>query len=723
MGSRRSSRGRQAQPSTRPHRARSIAGAAAFLAAALAGWWWRDGFADATPGPIILISIDTLRADHLPAYGYRGVTTSAIDALASDGVLFERAYAHSPQTLPAHASMFSGALPFQHGVRDNVGFNVKSGTRLLPHFLRERGLATAGVVSADVLREETGIADGFDFYDSRMPQATGGASIDEVQRDGSASLAVARQWMQARESPQFFLFLHLYEPHAPYSPPERYAGFAPYDGEIAYADEIVAGLVRYLRERDWYDDALVVLLSDHGEGLGDHGEQEHGLFLYDEAVRVPLIVKLPRSEGRGRRVRELAQHADLLPTIVDLAGGQPPLGGGGRSLRPLLEGHSAEWQERGIYAEALFGRYHFGWRELYSFTDSRFRLIRAPREELYDLQQDPREQRNLAAERKQTQAALSAALDDLLSGVAIDAPGSLSAEARERLASLGYVGPQTTTPRKVSGESLPDPKDRVHILVKYRRALELEATGSFRSAIDLLKEIAGEEPAMGEVWQRIARIELRLGQTENAIAAYKRYARLNPTSASGLIELASALLKLREFDAAETHAKLAATVVPASERAERAGAYEMLVKIALARENAGAARRYAALGEEADPTLPLAAYADGRLSHAAARYDDARRSFDLALSAMRTRTMPMPDLHLYAGDTLARLGRFEEAERHFKEEIQFFPRNLWGYVSLANLYQAFERRQEAEQVLSVLLQRIPSPEAHAEAAKLRTASR
>ena len=329
-------------------------------------------------GPIILISLDTLRADHLPAYGYQHVSTPALDALAADAVLFERAYSHAPQTLPSHASIFSGRLPFEHGVRDNLGFTVRPDERLLPRVLSEHGFATAGIVFSFVLRAEVGIGDGFDLYDSQMPVASPEMSIAQMQRDGAFdSLAVADRWLDSLRSPRLFLFLHLYEPHKPYTPPSRFSQYAPYDGEIAYADEIVGRLLDSLRARGLYESATIIVLSDHGEGLGDHGEQEHGIFVYDEAIRVPLIIKLPGGLAGGRRVSQPVQHIDLLPTILDLIDAPRPDGLRGRSLRPLLEWRERPVPEQYVYSEGLYSRYHFGWSELTALTDAHVRFIRA----------------------------------------------------------------------------------------------------------------------------------------------------------------------------------------------------------------------------------------------------------------------------------------------------------------------------------------------------------
>src|SRR5437773_8948236 len=261
--------------------------------AAVGGWRYARASAPVS-GPIIVISIDTLRADHLPAYGYAKVKTPAIDALAADGAVFERAYSHAPQTLPAHVSMLSGRLPFETGVRDE-GVAIKPGERLLPHLLRDRGYTTGGVVSSSLLGRDAGMARGFDFFDADLDKA--------ARRDGADSEAVAEHWLNSVGTSRIFLFLHLDEPRAPYAEHlESGAAPATYDSEIAYADEIVGRLVKYLKAHQLYDRSTIILLSDHGEGLSDHGEREHGLFLYEEVIHVPLIVKQPAGIGAGTRV-------------------------------------------------------------------------------------------------------------------------------------------------------------------------------------------------------------------------------------------------------------------------------------------------------------------------------------------------------------------------------------------------------------------------------------
>jgi len=341
----------------------AIAATAAALAAA-GGWKYARASAPVS-GPIILISIDTLRADHLPAYGYRDVKTPAIDALAADGVVFERAYAHAPLTRPSHAALLTGRLPNETGVRDEDA-GVKAGDRVLAQMLRDRGYATAGIVSTSLLGADSGLAQGFATYDDDV--ASGPATGVRV-RDGALSEALAEKWLDQSARSRAFLFLQLNEPHAPYRAPATYAAqYAPYDAAIAYADEIVGRLIRYLKSHQLYDRSTIILLSDHGEGLGDHGEQEHGLLLHDEAIHVPLVVKQESNANAGRRIKEIVQLIDVAPTVLDLVKAPRTSAIQGRSLKPLLDGSGSLPPAR-VYAESMYASRRFGWGALTASVD------------------------------------------------------------------------------------------------------------------------------------------------------------------------------------------------------------------------------------------------------------------------------------------------------------------------------------------------------------------
>jgi choline-sulfatase len=662
--------------------------------------------------PVILISIDTLRADHLPAYGYTKVRTPNIDALAAGGTVFERAYAHAPQTLPAHASILSGQLPFEHGVRDNVGFTVKPGQWFVQRGLQERGWPTGGFVSAYVLRAAVGLNQGFDTYDSELPPASGERSIGQVQRGGEDTLAAAEKWLNARDRRKpFFLFLHLYEPHKPYAPPPRFSSYEPYDGEIAYADEIVGRLLDRLRALDVYDRATIVLLADHGEGLGDHGEQEHGLFLYNATTHVPLIVKLP-GQNSARRVTTPVQHIDIVPTILDLAGAPKRAGLHGRSLRPLLEG-TGTLPDTGIYSEALYSRYHFGWSELYGLTDARYRLIRAPRDELYDLERDPKEAASIAGERPQVRQAMRSALETLIAHAPIGAPSAVTDEDRQRLAALGYVGGGSNASLSLPGDSLADPKDKVRVLEKYRRATDLAGDLRFAEATTLYLEVLADDPDMTDVWLQLAEVYTRQGMQVDAVQAFKEIIKRKPKDAGSLIGAAAGLLRVGKLDEAQQHGELAVSVAPA-------GAHEILAKIALARRDKVAALREAKLAQEADPTLPMPLYVEGLLAYNQGRYEEALGPLLRARDALKGRTVQMNDLNYYIGDSLARLERYAQAEPYLVDEVRVFPHNMRARAGLAMLYRAMGRDLDSEHAVEELLRVSPTPEGRAMAAQLYT---
>ena len=686
--------------------------------AAVGGWRYARVSAPVA-GPIIVISIDTLRADHLPIYGYTKVKTPAIDALAADGLVFERAYSHAPQTLPAHAALLSGRLPFENGVRDNVGFTVKAGERMLPQLLRERGFATGGVVSSYVLRKETGIGQGFDFFDAEMPPSSPDLSIGQVQRDGGESEAIAEHWLDSVGTSRLFLFLHLYEPHKPYAPPDRFKQYAPYDGEIAYSDEIVGRLMTYLKTHQLYDRSTIVLLSDHGEGLGDHGEQEHGLFVYEEAIHVPLIIKQEGNVGKGRRVSDLVQHVDLVPTLLDLVKAPAPGNLPGRSLKPLLEG-TGQLPPATIYSEALYARYHFGWSELVAVTDERYRYIKAPHEELYDLTRDPHERTNIADQRAQARTALRTALDSVTAGATIQAPGTVSAEARERLQSLGYVGAQASAPT-AEGDSLADPKDKRQILEQYRAAMDFAVARKWPEAIALLQKILRDDPEMADVWSQLAAFAMRIDHYDQALDAYRRYSELKPQEPAAYIGAAGTLLKLRKLDEARDRAALAVEVAGVDDHRSRASAHEMLARIALAKHDAETARAEATQAHEDDPLLPLPDYIEGRILYDQGKYEDALPLFEKASADLKKPgAPPVAELHFFAADTLARLERYPEAETQFEQELRFFPQNTRARGGLAMLYQADGRPADAERALTDMIRIVPTPDSYALAARLYT---
>ncbi len=477
------------------------------------------------PGaPVVLVSIDTLRADHLPAWGYAAVETPAIDALRRDAILFRDAWAHVPLTLPSHVTLFTGQLPNVHGVRDNLGYAMHATAGSLPALLQARGYATGAAVSSYVMRRETGFDRGFDAYDDRLGPAAGVQSIATVQRTSAATTAAALHWLRENVTPPFFLFLHLYDPHEPYDPPEpfrsRYA--LPYDGEIAAADASVGVLVAELTRLGAYDRSLVVLVSDHGEGLGDHGEDGHGILLYREALHVPLMIKLPRSARAGETISTRVGLVDLLPTLAVLLGLEAPKGLPGRALL------TSPIAGQPIYAEPYYPRIHLGWSELRSLVDGRFHYVGGPRPELFDLDADPAEQANLIASQPTRAARFASILGATPDGFA--APAPVDPTQAERLAALGYLGgaaAPTDGPR-------PDPRERLPVLAEVRRAFRLGALGRDAEAIPLLRRILRDNPGLFDAQHELARALTRLGRFEEARTAYLDALEATPSLAGPL---------------------------------------------------------------------------------------------------------------------------------------------------------------------------------------------
>ncbi len=637
--------------------------------------------------PVILISVDTLRADHLPAYGYRGVETPGLDALQKDSVVFDEALSPVPLTLPAHASLFTGLNPYQHGVRDNVGYRLSPETTTLATFLRQRGYATGGAVSAFVLDHATGIAAGFDAYRDDIEMRASAEAMGQVQRKGAATEELLETWIgEERADKPFFAFLHLYEPHSPYDPPEpfrtRYAGRL-YDGEIAAADAVVGRFLGFLKSKRIYDKAIVVFLSDHGEGLGDHGEDEHGIFLYREELRVPLFVKLPGNARAGERVGAPAGLVDVFPTVAALLGEKPPPALAGE---PLLPDAPRPGPDRRVYSETLYPRLHFGWSDLASLTDGRYQYIEAPRPELYDVTKDPAEKNDLAGGLPPAFRSMRTQL--LATERPLKPPGAADDETLKKLASLGYL---TSRSPDASARDLPDPKDRIQTLGRLREASRL-AAGREEEAVLLIRGLAAENPRMLEAWELLTRALRRAGRPREAREALEHADRLQPGTPQLLAGLSDLSLESGDLEKARSYA-LAARAAGAADVAP------LLARIDLASGDFVRARAEAleAIAERSLDQGPLVLLAE---------IEAAAGNLEVALTALRRADAhgagrpPTMNLEATRGDVLSRMGEDKAAERAFTAEIKAFPENLGAWSHLAILYASAGRDREFRDVLS-----------------------
>jgi arylsulfatase A-like enzyme/tetratricopeptide (TPR) repeat protein len=642
-------------------------------------------------GPIVLVSVDSLRADRLAAYGYDGGRTPAIDALAADGVLFEHAYSHVPQTLPAHASLLTGRLPFETGIRDAAGYALPGSTRTVAEMLRDRGFRTAGVVSSILLRKETGIARGFTFFDGDMPSLDDPTSDRYLMRDGEASEQLIEQWLDSIGTSRAFVFLHIAEPHAPYANLPRSDNLSPYDGAIADADAVVGRLLRYLKAHQLYDRSTIILTSDHGEGLEDHGELGHGLLLYEEALRVPLIIKQPAGEGAQRRVAARVQLIDIVPTILDLAKAPGSSGLRGRTLTALLNGGADG--ETTIYAESLFGEYRFGWKPLLSIIAGHHQLLLSGDDgQLFDLDVPPSDRYDISAEHADVVADLRKQLAEFVSRTPSRPPTPVTETDRERFEVLGYVGVPAT--QVDDGVERADPLNRIAFVEGYRKAIQ-EGRSDWKAALDSYRLLTREEPQMPDLWLHFGRTAERNERHDLAVDAYRHVLALDPERPSGYLGAAVAYLRLRKLDDAALHAQAVADAV-AADTVQKAEAHELLARVALNRKDPERARVEAEAAELADPNRPVRAFVEGRIALDQSRYDEAVEAFELALaSATKASRPPLADLRVHASVALVKVGRTEDAEKLLQAELAAFPANPRARSALQALYRASGRGREA----------------------------
>ena len=511
---------------------------------------------------LVIVTFDTTRADRIGAYGSHDVETPTIDRLAADGVLFEQAVSVAPLTLPAHSSIFTGKFPPEHGVRDNGGFFLGPEQVTLAEILKGRGYRTGGFVAAYVLAGKWGINQGFDTYfdDFDLSQVRA-VSIGAIQRPANEVLDKALPWIAQSGNTPFFAWIHFYDPHSPYKPPEpfasKYQGH-PYNGEIAFADSQLGRLISTLQARGLYDRTVIVVMGDHGESLGDHGESAHGFFVYNSVTHVPLVVRTPFSGIGHRRVSDPVRSVDVMPTVLDLLGAPPVSGISGTTLVPLMTGSK---HELGVdaYSEAMYPLHHYGWSDLHALRSGRYKVIDAPRPELYDVERDPNETTNLFSERQALGDRMIAQLRTMENGfskvTAAMPAADVDPEARERLAALGYVGTfvaSASDPR--TGRA--DPKDKIGLFNKLNEATDLtkdsdeEPERSFTRTIGLLSDVIKEDPQVIDAWFMRGTKYLKHGDLEKAVADFKQTLALKPDYDLAVSNLAQAYRQMGNDEAA-----------------------------------------------------------------------------------------------------------------------------------------------------------------------------
>ena len=474
--------------------------------------------------PVILISIDTLRADHLSAYGYRRIQTPNIDSFAQRGTLFTAIQSQIPLTLPSHTSLFTSTYPFRNGVEEN-GEQVPARMVTLASVLRAHGYKTAAFVGSVLLDRRTGIGQGFDVYDSPFHPPEGGSENPyavRVRRDGALVVLAARQWLEANRGQPVFAFVHFFDLHTPYNlapHADAIPEAAGYDTELAYVDQLLGRFRQALMAGGWWDRSLVVLLSDHGEGLGDHGESSHGYFVYQSTTWVPLIFHWPSGfTNYLARAPQPGGLIDVAPTILDFLRLPHPPSFSGESLLTST-GHA-------VYSESVYPRDAFQWAPLRSLRSGAWRYMEAPKPELYNLQADPGEQKNIAASNSPKTDMLRQQLRTLL--LHFSPPpeaGSASPKPNALLGSLGYLG---VSPRAGKQGPAPDPKDRLAEFKAVERALAAMYAGHAPSAILQFRQVLRQDPRNTLARYYLGEAFLRDRQTDAAIREWTATLRQDP---------------------------------------------------------------------------------------------------------------------------------------------------------------------------------------------------
>ncbi len=506
---------------------------------------------------VILITIDTVRADHLGCYGAKEIQTPALDALARDGIVFERAVSQVPLTWPSHAAILTGLYPFQNGVQDFTGQPLEARFRSVAQAFQTHGYATGAVVSSFVLDRSWGLARGFDFYDDAFTaEAFAHKDLGLVERRAGESVTRALAWLQKTSRRPFFFWLHLYDPHSPYDPPEPYRTqyrTRPYDGEIAYSDHELERLIAWLKHNQLYDHSLIVFLSDHGESLGEHGEQEHGFFVYDSTVHIPLIVKLPTGSGlRPGRVTRPIETIAVAPTLLRLAGVHDEIEKQFGS-QGLLGSGAGEEDE--AYSETFYPFSSFGWSPLHALETGRYEYIDAPSPELYDLATDPEEKSNLAALQPATVAVLkqklAARMQDRRFNPSRDNSYELSPDAVEKLRALGYVAYRSPVAASALAAGLPDPKDKLWEFNSILQAGDALHAGDFLRAKSLLLQVREKDPTMYIVPFSLGEVAMAQQEWDEAAVEFKKCLDLNPHFDQAMLGLARALSSQGKVDEAK----------------------------------------------------------------------------------------------------------------------------------------------------------------------------
>ena len=666
---------------------------------------------------VLLITTDTTRADHLPAYGYKGIRTPNIDSLAKNGILFRQCATTSPLTLPAHCSILTGTYPTYHGVRINGNTALSAENLTLAEAFSAQGYETGAFVGAFVLDGRWGLNQGFHHYDDQFDlKKFKKLDLGLVQRPGNEVVDAALSWLEGQKDKSFFAWIHLYDPHTPYAPPEPFRSeygsssvAQLYDGEIAFMDSQIGRCLEWLDKRGLRKKTIIAMMGDHGEGLGDHGEMTHGYFIYDYAVHVPFILSTPVNETKGLQVASQVRTIDLYPTLLEASGISIPKQVQGTSLWSLIDHGGGDFF---AYSESMAPSIQYGWSPLLSLRTPQFKYIDAPRPEFYDLKNDPEEQTDLHEKETKTASEYEKRLKTVVTETSEGAPSvnaaNLDSETMERLAALGYIGSAVTTKSNKNGHELVDPKDRLAVHEAIQKAGELSNNDRHAEAAEVLEKILGDDPENPQAKLLLAGSYVELKRPDEASALLRSLLEEDPSNARALVSLANILqdegksdeviqlckkaievderniqalalmgqayMDLHEFPEALPHLQKAVEIQP---KLTQNQLNYVACLIGLKRYDQAEKTLNTILHDH--PKFPLAHYHLGLLYEEQGKFDEAYREYETELanySDSYTARFNLGRLQLRKGDR-------EGYMQQMREVIRIAPKNALGYLFLA----------------------------------------
>lgn len=639
--------------------------------------------APAVPRNVLLITVDTLRADHLGSYGYASAQTPNMDRWASQGALFENATTTVPLTLPAHSSLMTGQNPFVHGVRDNGGFYLDEKAVTLAETLKEAGFQTGGFISAFVLDRRWGISQGFDHYfDNFELSKFKMLSLDSVQRRGDETLQEGLNWMDQNKNSRFFAWMHFYDPHTPYDPPEPFrssaltrGGIGLYDGEISFVDNLIGRIHDFLVQKNLLSTTLVILTADHGESLGQHEESGHGFFIYDATVHIPLIILMPGETPR--RIPNQVRIIDLHATICDAVKVPPSSEGQGVSLLPLIRGQTLS-ENLVAYSESYYPRFHYGWSELKAIRTNEYKYIQAPDQEFYRMTEDPHEKNNLFLNEQRRAALFEREMAQMIGTYGhVQQPQSIDDDSLEKLQALGYIGTAVPTTVLEDG-NLADPKEKIRLYNRIKAAQWFSAEGKTENAFKSIREVLAEDSGILEAHLVLGNLLLKDRAYSEARKSFQAALQLNPDYVSAIFAMARTYKEEENWDAARAGFERLMEMDPRDSKP-----YFHLADIAMAQNDLDQAQLLLEKVIEMEPDQAISRNRLGGVLLEMNELDRAEKEFQKALEL----NPRIPNAHFNQALVYEVRQQWQPAIAQYRTELELFPESYPAHFNLSRIYR------------------------------------